>query len=358
MTINQDPYAIHGAGADPTQIWPPSGDQFDDTQGLADNSWADPIRPTVPTGQNTAATTVFGGRSGRMPPPPTPSRNVTLRTSFGNHLKADYGKFIPHGLLLGDLVDGRPAFEDERSSGDVIHIWHAYADAFNQPTAATAGEGMPLELLVRDCDEKFCREFLACMESLGFDGAERLLPATTRRLKQQLNRDSYALFESLRDILTPDLWEREPMFKYQPTKATVPVSDGKDVLGGMYVRFLRQLARGALAPGDTGGSMAAYPLERMNDDTWLYLCEDGLVRAKIGRNIAIAPPYSRALTRRGYDLGIPNAVIADQDIGDFRIFKPKRIDQGDPLPPAPDKYASSPRQRLVELAAGVLASRS
>ncbi len=356
MSIDQDPYGDNLVSADPAQSWAYGGQLGPNDDAYVDDALLFQTQPTVSTLRGLATNSRLTERGGGAP-----RRNVGWRTAFGNHLRADYRDFVPpRGLLLGDMIDEHPNFDEERGAGEVLQTWRAYNDTFNSPTKATVRAGMPLELLVRDCDEKFCREFLTCMASLGFEAAERLIPATAERLEQQLGVNSSEIAKTLEALVTPEVWEQEPMFKYRPSKSTLPRSDGPDALSGSYGKFLRKLADDSLPPTYNNRAIRGYPLERMNNTTWLYLCEDGLLRVKIGSNLVVAPPPSRSLTRRGYNLAIPNATIPKEYLEEatVRIGKPKRIALGEPLPTQPDELASSPRQRLIEISAHVLASRS
>lgn len=255
------------------------------------------------------------------PQVPVPTEHSIYRpyASFGATLMHDYPDLVPEELPIGEireaLADYTPLDNSDDHYGltstdpDVrFKMWCEYRDTFRTIDKQTLYAGMPPELLTNSIiDLTCCREFLVCMRSLQYAQSEELHAATTTDLHRQLGTTSAEETEQvLVQTLTAAKWGRKPLKPndFYLRGITVPTIEGyEDSVKGSYRQFIRRLVKGELDDGVQDRAIRAYPLERMNPDTWLYLCEDGLLRAKVGDNIAIAPPDSRRMTNGGYDLG-------------------------------------------------------
>lgn len=202
--------------------------------------------------------------------------------SFGTLLSQDYGQMITGDIPLGARDDspeplaclpGEDAWEKHYKR--VVDYSQLLA---HLPPAEAAELGADTDLLLTRRDSQFCTEFLGAMAVLGHKGAERLRLGNVQR---SANVEAAAAW--LTSKLTPAHWARAKW-------STLHWSEikGTKELPADYRRFIGHVAAGDTRKPDVS-SVHAYPLHKLNPDTWLYLCEDGKVRVKIDSHTLLPP---------------------------------------------------------------------
>jgi hypothetical protein len=202
--------------------------------------------------------------------------------SFGTLLSQDYGNVITGDIPLGAQdnspeplasLPGEDAWEEHYKrivdySQQLAHL----------PPAEAAELGADTDLLLTRRDSQFCTEFLGAMAVLGHKGAERLRLGTMQR---STNVEAAAAW--LTSKLTPARWAHAKWSILHWSE-----SKGTKELPADYKRFIGHVAAGDTHKQDVS-SIRAYQLQKLNPDTWLYLCEDGKVRVKIDSGTLLPP---------------------------------------------------------------------
>jgi hypothetical protein len=147
-------------------------------------------------------------------------------------------------------------------------------DITGKPLSEAVKEGVDLDLIMTKREQTFCNDFLGFMAVLNHDGAENLqlggtFPGRTAR--------------ALGELLRPVRWTKVS-WNNRACEAT-----GEKPLSSAYCGFLGRIATDGTID-DPPERIKAYPLQKLNQDSWLYLCEDGKARVKLDPGVLLPPP--------------------------------------------------------------------
>jgi hypothetical protein len=268
------------------------------------------------------------------------------RISFGTLISEDYGRLISPDLPLGNRDDSADPYVNKIPPEDDLQDAHDRGLKYSQqltllrPTEA-ATLGLEPDLVMTERQREFCEEFLGFMAVLGHEGAEELQLGNVPR------GPIAGASEWLARKLSPSCWK---MLGWNDRSCE---EAGERPLSAAYQGFLGRVAAGETVDNDPE-LVKAYPLQKLNHATWLYLCEDGLIRAKVEASTLLPPPtpgFTTGPTARLHcDYDAPRAdyaqrvthEIVNKTSGEVRAFKfltfPARV------------LAYPPKQRLVDIA--------
>lgn len=269
------------------------------------------------------------------------------RISFGTLIIEDYGPHLNRTLPLGNRDDSADTYinhvlpEEDRQDAHDRGLEYSQRLALLPPTEA-ATLGLEPDLIMTERQREFCEEFLGFMAVLGHEGAEEFqLGNVQRGLIQGVASEWFAR------KLSPSYWKKLGWNDRCCEDA------GERPMHATYRGFLGRVAAGETIDSDPE-VLKAYPLQKLNGATWLYLCEDGLVRAKIDSGTLLPPPppsfTTGPMARLECDYDPPRAEYAqrvtselvNKTSGETRVFKfltfPGRV------------LAYPPKQRLVDIA--------
>jgi hypothetical protein len=273
------------------------------------------------------------------------------RISFGTLLTQDYGRLVKPSLPLGERDDStdrqlrKLPSSDDCDSDCERGIQYA-SRLLRLPAPEAVKQGIEPDLIMTKRERRFCEEFLGFMAVLDHDGAEEFSLGTASRPGNPRLAAEW-LLNKLRTVQWKTLnWND----RAREAVGDRPVSSG-------YRSFLGRVAAGETIDGEPE-KIKAYPLQKLNPDTWLYLCEDGNVRARVDSKTLLPPPppgFSNgpvASLSQEYD--IEREVFArtvthqleHKDRGESRPFKwithPARV------------LSYPPKQRLADIAGRAL----
>lgn len=269
------------------------------------------------------------------------------RISFGSLITVDYGQLLTPDMPLGDrddtpdfLLTGLPTTEETRinseRAGDYL------CDLTFKPLPEAAKEGVDLDLIMTPREQTFCNDFLGFMAMLNHSGAEDLQLGSTFP-----GRTAQALGQLLR----PARWTKVS-WNNRACEAT-----GEKPLSSAYCSFLGRIATDEII-ADPPERMKAYPLQKLNADTWLYLCEDGKARAKVDPDVLLPPPTpgfangpTASLSREYGEMRGLTAVQVTKELVDKTNGETKPY-QTHVFPGSVLSYP--PKQRLVDIAGQAL----
>ncbi|HEU4914135.1 MAG TPA: hypothetical protein VFT16_01890 [Candidatus Saccharimonadales bacterium] len=278
------------------------------------------------------------------------SRDYT-RISFGTLVTEDYRQVIPITLPLGSrddtpdpLLTGLPTHDEARMNseraGDYV------CGLALKPLPEAIKKGVDLDLIMTKREQTFCNDFLGFMAVLNHNGAESLQVGGTF---------SGRIAQTLGQLLRPARWTKVSWNK-RACEAT-----GEKPLSSAYSSFLGRIATDVMI-NDPPKRIKAYPLQKLNADTWLYLCEDGKARVKVGSDMLLPPPPP------GFANG-PTASLS-HEYGEMRGLTAVRVStelvnktNGETRPFQTHVFPGSvlsypPKQRLVDIAGRALTQLS
>lgn len=269
------------------------------------------------------------------------------KISFGTLISEDYGRLLRRDLPLGSRDDSKDPYIDGILTADDREDAHQRGIDYSSklvtlsPTEAAA-LGLEPDLIMTKKQREFCEDFLGFMAVLGHEGAEEFELGNVER-----GSIPGVASEWLSRKLAPSCW------KVVSWNDRCCEESGQRPLSAAYRSFIGRVAAGETVDADPE-MMKAYPLQKLNSDTLLYLCEDGLVRAKVDSKTLLPPPppgfTTGPLARLDCDYDPPRADYArrithelvNKTTGEARAYKfltfPARV------------LAYPPKQRLVDIA--------
>lgn len=274
--------------------------------------------------------------------------------SFGTLLLQDYGTLVTPDLPIGERDDtpvASSSWPGQEAPTEHYRRSMTYAKSLSKLTPPEAAKlGIDLDLLLTQREVIFCQEFLGLMAILGHQGSEHLrlghVPPAT---------DSKAAVDWLTGKLTPARWQQAKWNDRDWSEAT-----GQKPMPSDYQGLIGHVAAGRTQGGSLS-TVQAYPLHKLNPDTWLYVCEDGKVRVKIDSQ-TLLPPSSAS---RSYAPTCNLSVDFDPPIGDpmpsHVTHELLRKADGVRIPHKLKSYSARvlaypAKQRLVDIAGRALAT--
>jgi len=275
------------------------------------------------------------------------------RISFGTLLLEEYGDFADKSLPLGNRDDS-PAHPGVTSPADGRWDEHhqeskQYAKLLVSLDPSEAAKlGVDPDLLLTERETQFCRSFLGFMAVLGHEGSEELTLGNVAPAADQEDA-----VHSLTEKLSPAYWSPVASRHWADTGESKPLTDS-------YKYLIRQMAAGKTHGPDLS-TVQAYPLHQLNPATWLYLCDDGLIRVKLNATTLVPPAAADNIHAPTCNLAVdfskPQKPFVQHVTHEYvlpsglrRTFRAKTYGSGVLAYPA--------KQRLVDIAGKALVNRS